>query len=259
MSTPRLPRPRWTLVSTAGLAAVALVALAGLTLQRRSVAQPNGTSLPALITPKTRGVIVLFSGKGEEMKQNFVFKNGQPADWKLVDGAMQTRNGDIVSKQEFDDAIYHVEFKVPLMPEAKGQARGNSGVIIQGCYEIQILDSYGIENPGKGDCGAIYNHAAPLVNACKKPLEWQSYDIVFRSPRFDAEGKKIEPARVTVFQNGVLIQNNQHIPGSTGLGKLPPPGDYSQPGPLLLQYHGNDVQFRNVWVLPLPKSGADRY
>src|SRR5439155_5636782 len=110
--------------------------------------------------------------------------------------------GYIVTKQYFTDFQLHVEFKVPYMPDKKGQERGNSGVGLQSHYEIQVLDSYGFKEPGTGDCGAVYSQAAPLVNACRPPLEWQTYDITFHAARFDTDGKKTANARVTVFQNG---------------------------------------------------------
>jgi len=163
---------------------------------------------------------------------------------------MISGGGDIESKQRFTDYQLHVEFKVPYMPNAKGQARGNSGVFQQGRYEIQVLDSYGIEDPGTGDCGAVYNQAAPLVNACKPPRSWQTYDITFRAPRFDEEGKAVEKAHVTVIHNGIIVQNNQEIKGPTW-------GDTF--GKLVLQDHGNPVQYRNVWILPLPPTGAKHY
>jgi hypothetical protein len=130
------------------------------------------------------------------------------------------------------------------MPKGKGQGRGNSGVYVQGRYEVQILDSYGLK-PQNNDCGAIYEVAAPLVNACKAPTIWQSYDITFHPPEC-ANGKKVNPARMTVYQNGTKIQDKVSIPVDNtraGMG-----GDPCTPGPILLQYHGDPVQFRNVWL-----------
>ncbi len=209
------------------------------------------------VPPDAKGIIVLFSGKEDEVGKNWLnSKQTGPAGWKFVDGAMQARGGDIVSKEKFTDYQLHVEFKVPYMPDKKGQARGNSGVFMQGRYEIQVLDSYGIADPGNGDCGSVYGQSAPLVNACKPPKEWQTYDISFRAPRFDDEGKMAEPARVTVIQNGTAVQNNTIIKGPTwgeSFGKL------SEPGPIVLQDHGNPVEYRNIWILPLPLKGASHY
>lgn len=208
--------------------------------------------------PPVKGAMVLFSGRQDEVTQNWLNggENG-PAGWKVQDGgSMQASGGDIISKERFTDYQLHVEFKVPYMPDKKGQARGNSGVFMQGRYEIQVLDSYGLNEPGTGDCGAVYGKVAPLVNACKPPREWQSYDISFRAPRFDAAGAVTEPARVTVIQNGVVIQNNTVIPGPTWGRNF---GALSAPGPIVLQDHGNPVEYRNVWILPLPLKGADHY
>ena len=142
------------------------------------------------------------------------------------------------------------------MPEATGQAKGNSGVYLQGRYEIQVLDSYGWDVPGLGDCGAVYNQYAPLVNACTPAMEWQSYDIIFRAVRCDSSGNVVENARVTVIHNGVVIHNNAELQSPTG-GAVG--ADESQPGPLLLQDHGNPVSYRNVWLVHLPEKGSDQY
>lgn len=197
--------------------------------------------------PPPQGAIVLFDGKSLE---KWAKPNGKdPAPWKLVaGGAMQAQNGNIITKEKFDGHFkLHVEFRVPYVPKATGQARGNSGVYVQGRYEVQILDSYGLVSKNN-DCGAIYEVAAPLVNACKAPTVWQSYDIEFHAPKC-ADGKKVTGARMTVFQNGVKIQDNVTIPVDNtraGLGGKP-----CEPGPIMLQDHGNPVQFRNVWLLPL--------
>lgn len=199
------------------------------------------------ITPPPEGAIVLFDGKSLDgwVKRN---GGGKPG-WKLLDGGIgEVHGGDVITERTFDgDFKLHVEFRVPYMPRAKGQARGNSGVYIQGHYEVQILDSYGLDSKNN-DCGAIYEVAAPLVNACKAPTVWQSYDIEFHSPMC-VDGKKTAPARITVFQNGVKIQDDVKIPVNHTRAGME--GDPCQPGPILLQDHGNPVQFRNVWLLPL--------
>jgi len=133
------------------------------------------------------------------------------------------------------------------MPNAKGQARGNSGVYLQGRYEVQVLDSYGLDSKDN-DCGGIYEVAKPLVNACKAPTVWQSYDIEFHAPVF-RDGKKVSPPRVSVIHNGVQIHKDVAVTVDntrSGLG-----GDPSTPGPIMLQDHGNPVQYRNIWVVPL--------
>src|SRR5262249_21464302 len=198
-------------------------------------------------TPSPAGAIVLFDGKNLDQ---WVYRNDpkKAAAWKLMDGGiMQVQGGDIVTKEKFGGAFkLHVEFRVPYMPKATGQGRGNSGVYVQGRYEVQVLDSYGLDSKDN-DCGGIYGVAKPLVNACKAPTIWQSYDIDFHSPKF-ADGKKTEPARISVLHNGIKIHDDVKITKdntTAGLG-----GDPSTPGPILLQDHGNPVQFRNIWIVP---------
>ncbi|MGQ9524213.1 MAG: 3-keto-disaccharide hydrolase [Armatimonadota bacterium] len=195
-----------------------------------------------------KGAIVLFDGKDVS---GWVHRgSGRPCAWKVENGYMEVvpGTGDIHTVREFGDARIHVEFCVPYMPEATGQARGNSGVYIQGLYEVQVLDSYGIEKPGLGDCGAIYGVAPPKVNAAKKPGEWQTYDITFYAPRFDSQGNMTQRARISVVWNGVKVHDNVEVGGRTTASVERDP---SKPGPLLLQDHGCKVRYRNIWVLPL--------
>ena len=199
--------------------------------------------------------VVLCNGKDVS---NWTTRDGQPAGWKVEEGILHVvpRTGDIMSTERFTDFFLHLEFRCPDMPEATGQAKGNSGVYLQGRYEIQVLDSYGINIPGMGDCGAIYNQFAPLVNACKPPMVWQTYDVIFRAARVGEAGEVEEPVRLTVLQNGRVIHNNVQLPGVTG-GALDE--EVGEPGPLLLQDHGNLVAYRNIWVVPLPLEGSNTY
>lgn len=199
--------------------------------------------------------VVLFNGSD---LSNWTSRDGGAPGWAVEDGVMAVvpRTGDIMTTEQFTDHFLHLEFMTPDMPEATGQAKGNSGVFLQGRYEIQVLDSYGIALPGMGDCGAIYNQFAPLVNACKPPLEWQSYDVIFRAPRLNNDGEIVENTRVTVLQNGLVILNNVILSGTTGANIG---GGVGDPGPLLLQDHGNLVKFRNIWAVPLPLKGSDKY
>ncbi|HOX38816.1 MAG TPA: DUF1080 domain-containing protein [Candidatus Brocadiia bacterium] len=201
------------------------------------------------------GAVVLFDGKD---LSNFTDREGNPPKWKVRGGAMHVvpRTGDIVSKKRFNDFFMHLEFRCPDLPEAKGQARGNSGVFLQSWYEIQVLDSSGAKVAGTGDCGAFYSQSAPLVNACKPAKAWQTYDVFFRAPRMNDKGEVVEQPRATILQNGIVIHNNTMIKGHTG-GR--PVSEEGKPGPLVLQDHGDLVSFRNIWIIPLPPAGSSEY
>jgi hypothetical protein len=166
-------------------------------------------------------------------------------DWKVEDGILTVGHGNIMTEKSFGDLKLHVEFSVPYMPDKHGQARGNSGVFLTGNHELQVLDSYGLKSQDN-DCGAIYKQVAPAVNACKPPLQWQTYDITFRKAVVQG-GKVAKKARITVLQNGVRIIDDAEI--------VPTPGGVDVPeghdGPLLLQDHGNPVQYRNLWIKPI--------
>jgi hypothetical protein len=205
---------------------------------------------PVIAPPK--GAIVLFDGRDLSGWQGRAAD--RPATWKIENGAMVAGGGDIRTRQTFTDFQLHVEFNVPNMPNARGQGKGNSGVYLQGLYEIQVLDSYGLV-PQAGDCGALYGQAPPMVNACRPPGEWQSYDIFFLAPRFDAAGKRVRKPRVSVLQNGLWIHHDVEVEGSTTAAME---GDPRQAGPIMLQDHGNPVRYRNIWLLPLPDSVPGR-
>jgi Domain of Unknown Function (DUF1080) len=195
--------------------------------------------------PAPKGAVVLFDGKDMDkwVKTDGKSKPG----WKLVDGgAMEgvKGQGDIMTREEFGGRFkLHIEFRVPYEPDLKqGQGRGNSGVYVQGRYEVQVLDSYGIKS-GKNDCAAIYDLVPPSENVCKAPTVWQTYDIEFTPPVFK-DGKKAENARMTVWHNGVKVHDNAEVKSdNTTAGRG---GD-----PILLQDHGHSVQYRNVWLVPM--------
>jgi hypothetical protein len=216
----------------------------------------DGKDVPS--KPAPAGAVVLFDGNNLDA---WVKRGGtSPATWKLIDGVMQVNGGDIVTKEQFDGSFQvHVEFRTPYMPKSGGQGRGNSGVYLQGRYEVQVLDSYGIpaDKLQQGDCGGIYGVAKPPVNVCKPPTVWQSYDIDFRAP-VCKDGEVVEPARMSVIHNGVKIHDDVKLvrkgkDGKDEIVTVTTSGDPGKgpctPGPILLQDHGNPVQFRNVWLV----------
>jgi hypothetical protein len=169
-----------------------------------------------------------------------------PANWPVEDRAATVGKGNIRTRAKFGDFQMHLEFNVPYMPEAKGQGRGNSGVYLQGNYELQVLDSYGLK-PQSNDCGAIYQQIIPSVNACKPPLQWQTYDITFHAAKREGD-KVVKKARLTVVQNGLTIIDDKEIsPTPGGVGGI----KEGESGPIMLQDHGNKVQYRNIWIKPL--------
>jgi hypothetical protein len=198
--------------------------------------------------PPPSGAAVLFEGTRESLDQWTKIDGKSPASWELVGGgARQLKGGNIITRQKFNGRFkLHVDFRISRRPGARGQGRGHSGVYLQGRYEVQILDSHGRKSQDN-DCGGISSVATPRVNACKAPTVWQSFDIDFRAPRFQA-GEEVAPARISVVHNGETIHEDVKIPvenTTAGLG-----GDPSTPGPIMLQDHGNPVQFRNIGLLP---------
>ncbi len=215
----------------------------------------DGKDTPS--TPAPSGAIILFDGKSLD---SFTKRDGKSAPgWKLLgdNGVAQVQGGDVITKQKFAGKFkLHLEFRVPYMPKASGQGRGNSGIYLQGRYEVQILDSYGLKSKNN-DCGGIYTVAAPLVNACKAPTVWQSYDIDFQSPKGNG-GKVTESGIVTVHHNGTLIHDKVRLVIKKGDKEEPVTnttaglgGDPTTAGPILLQDHGNPVQYRNIWLVPV--------
>ncbi|HKI44972.1 MAG TPA: DUF1080 domain-containing protein [Balneolales bacterium] len=212
--------------------------------------------VPKVVTPgKSQAdppsdAIVLFGGKNLDQWVNA--KTGAPAGWTVSNGIMTIKpgSGDIRTKQSFGDFQLHIEWRAPYPPKGEGQGRGNSGVYLQSLYELQVLDSYNSKTYVNGQAGSIYKEYPPLVNACRPPGQWQSYDVIFTAPRFNDDGTVKNPARVTAFQNGVLIQNNVKLKGRT-LYIGHPYYEKHGPMPLLLQDHHNPVSYRNIWIRPL--------
>ncbi len=200
--------------------------------------------------------VVLFDGKSLD---GWSSRDGSSAKWVIRDGYMQTvpGAGPIVSKQRFGDVQAHVEWATPSPGVGKGQDRGNSGVYFMGLYEIQVLDSYENVTYADGQAAALYGQHPPLVNASRAPGEWQSYDVVFRRPRFNASGKLVSPARMTIFHNGVLVQDNSELWGPTNWLQTEPYVKHDDALPFTLQDHDHPVRYRNFWVRPLPDLPTD--
>ena len=226
---------------------------------------------PPVVTPGTfstndqpgkppSDAVVLFDGQD---LSHWQAKGGGEPTFTLQDGIMLStnlkdpkNNKYLQSKDQFGDVQVHVEFATPTPPKGESQGRGNSGVFLMGLFETQVLDSYQSATYPDGQCGAVYGQYPPMVNACRAPGEWQTYDIFFTRPRYE-NGKLASPAYVTTVQNGVLIQNHQEIHGPTGhlIVAHYPDKPLPDKGPLELQFHGNPVRYRNIWVRRLHAPG----
>jgi hypothetical protein len=193
--------------------------------------------------------VVLFDGKD---LSRWVSQDGSAPKWKVENGYMEVapKTGYLSTRDSFGDCQLHVEFSEPVPAVGESQERGNSGVFLQGLYEIQVLDSYENKTYADGQAAAVYGEYPPLVNASRPPGQWQTYDIVFHRPHFK-DGKVTVPARVTVLHNGVLVQDNVSLTGPTAHGERPPYKPGPDKLPLQLQDHGNPVRFRNIWVREL--------
>ncbi len=199
---------------------------AGVLQKLHRVSSTMGAAPPA-------GAVVLFDGTNTDN-----FKNAKTTEDRLLIAGTET-------KESFDSFRLHAEFRLPYKPMARGQGRGNSGFYLQSRYEVQVLDSFGLEGV-ENECGALYKTRRPDFNMCFPPLQWQTYDIDLTSPNFDEKGNKISNMKISVWHNGVLIHNKAEIPNKTGGGK--PEG--TELFPIKLQDHGNPVMYRNIWIMP---------
>jgi hypothetical protein len=214
--------------------------------------------VPAVVTPApsfSQGAgapsdaVVLFDGTDLSK-----WTTDKGRTWKVENGYMEVIKdaGSLMTKDEFGDFQLHLEFATPAQVKDSSQGRGNSGVIIFGRFEVQVLDSFDNRTYADGQCGAMYGQFPPLVNASKKPGEWQSYDIIFEAPRWDAEGKLTKKANVTVIHNGVVLHHKKEFIGEVRHKEV---ARYGRPfpsrGPIVLQDHGNPVRYRNIWIRPL--------
>jgi hypothetical protein len=215
---------------------------------------------PKIITPPAQylplkppsDAVILYDGTDLSKWEGM---DGEETEWINGDGYFECVRGSgyIRSKQAFGDIQLHVEWMAPLPVKGRSQGRGNSGVFLMGLYEVQVLDSYDNITYADGQAAAVYGQYPPLVNAARPPGEWQAYDIVFHRPHFNNLGMLVKPARMTVFHNGVLVQNNVELWGGTEWQKYKPYRLHPDKLPISLQDHGNPVRFRNIWVRELPE------
>ena len=256
LKTTLLALKKLAVISTLAVAAALAVAFTSTKAQEPAPYPPPKNEPPVITPGRTSSdapsdAIVLFDGK--DLSGWRSLKDGGGAKWQVKDGYMEVvpKTGDIATKEEFGDCQLHIEWATPAEVKGADQERGNSGVFLMQRYEVQVLDSYNNKTYYHGQAGSIYKQHAPLVNACRKPGEWQTYDIIFKAPKFDEQGKVIERARITVLQNGVLIQNNVEIYGNTWHDRPPLYIAHGPKASLKLQDHGDLVRYRNVWIRQL--------
>jgi 3-keto-disaccharide hydrolase len=214
------------------------------------VVDPGTSSTPTQVGRPPSDAVVLFDGRD---LSKWRMQDGSPARWKLADGYFEVvpKTGQLYTREAFGDCQLHVEFAEPDPPRGEDQDRGNSGVFLHDLYEVQVLDSYRNQTYADGQAAAIYGQFPPLVNASRPPGEWQTYDIVFHGPRFDATGKLTRRARMTVLHNGVLVQDEVELSGPTAHKRRPPYVAGPEKRPLSLQDHDHPVRYRNIWIREL--------
>lgn len=217
---------------------------------RPPVVRPGRLSLP--VEPPADAV-VLFDGTDMSQWRNL---EGAPAGWRVNGGAMEAvpDSGYVRTAAVFGDVQLHLEWAAPTPASGSGQKRGNSGVFLMGLYEVQVLDSYDNDTYADGQAAAIYGQYPPLVNACLPPGEWQSYDIIFRRPRFASDGSVTRPAQMTVIHNGILVQDKSELLGPTAWLNYKPYTQHDDRLPIALQDHGNPVRYRNIWLRELDET-----
>jgi hypothetical protein len=246
-------------IATIGTTSAALIAAFGAMAQTPTEIDPTLTEVwkpvPPLVTPGVgtaapSDAVVLFDGKDLSGWESVA---GGPAKWRVEDGAITVVKvtGDIRTKRAFGDSQLHVEWRAPAKIEGEGQGRGNSGVYLQGRYEVQVMDSYNNPTYSNGQAASLYKQYIPLVNASRKPGEWQTYDIFFRAPHFAADGSVTQPAYITVVHNGVLVQDHVELKGGTVYRGPPSYSKHNAKEPLVLQDHESPVSYRNIWIREL--------
>ncbi len=172
--------------------------------------------------------------------------------WLVENGVATAKGGGITTKESFGDCQLHAEWAAPEKVEGKGQGRGNSGIYLMGQYEVQVLDSFDNPTYFDGQAASLYKTKPPLVNASRKPGEWQTYDIIFHAPRFDSQGSLLKPGYVTVLHNGILVQDHTELLGKTDYEHPPAYTAHAERLPIHIQFHGNPVRFRNIWIREIP-------
>lgn len=244
------------LLTTSALAVLAV----SLSAQQKTSMKPEDTEVwapvPRVVSLASENnvpsdAIVLFDGSsGSEWVSSR--NTDEPIEWTIENGVLTVApgKGGIHTKREFTDYQLHIEWRAPEVVKGQGQGRGNSGIFMQGRYEVQVLDSYQNETYPNGQAASLYKQHIPLVNATKPPGEWQTYDIIWTAPRFNKDGILISKARITVLHNGILVQNNVELDGPTEFIGLPKYEAHG-PGPIALQDHGDLVSFRNIWIREL--------
>lgn len=241
------------------LIVAAVILVTGTLLSQAPEGDPKLTEVwepvPPVVTPgmgaePPSDAIVLFNGGDFSRWQH---AKGDSVKWKLEAGAMTVvkKTGNISTRQGFGDCQLHIEWRTPAKVEGESQGRGNSGIFLQSRYELQVLDSYENRTYSNGQAGSMYKQAIPLVNACRKPGEWQAYDVIYTAPRFAEDGTLQKPAFITVFQNSVLVLNHFELKGPTEYIGQPKYKKHGLKEPLMLQDHGNPVSYRNIWIREL--------
>jgi 3-keto-disaccharide hydrolase len=254
---------RWPVGAGIGVLAGLVVAVSGPGAQERtwpihSLDRPRPPVVdPGPVSPTPAppsDAVVLFGGRSLEAWQSADTSHGlRAAPWTASGGILVVApgRGDIQTRRGFGDVQLHVEWRAPVPAHGEGQERGNSGVFLMGLYEVQVLDSWHNVTYADGQAAAAYGQFPPLVNASRPPGQWQAYDIVFHRPRFAPDGHVLEPARLTVLHNGVLVQDDVRLTGPTAHGARPPYVAHPDRLPLKLQDHGNRVAYRNIWIREL--------
>jgi hypothetical protein len=231
-------------------------------IEQRWKVHDMGRPRPGVVTPgmfntadrasvPPSDAMVLLGNGAEDLTKNF-----SGGKWIFDNGVYMPNGGSIDTKEEFGDCQVHVEWAEPTPATGTSQGRGNSGILFFGRYEIQVLDSYKDETYADGQCGALYGQYPPLVNVCRPPGEFQTYDIVFRAPKFDEQKHVTKVGRFTVFQNGVVVQDSVQLTGTTAHGHEPRYDYFKPEGKLQIQDHGTKVRYRQIWIRKLGPEGA---